>query len=621
MFNLFHQSSPLKESLSVILLITMLFSAGVWVLLYPKPVQAQADTIGGPFQVKDTIWGRVEFGFKQVWNTVASADRAITAAVASWQKADTILGRAAAAAAEIALHTVLRMLTNEIITWIQGGGEPRFVSDWQGFLREAGDKVGGLFVDKYLGAGWLCESFDLDIKMALLDVPTFDTRVQCTISDIVENIDDFYNDFSAGGWKGWIELTKPQNNFYGAYFIALEEKLELEQAAREAAGQEAIAGRGFLSVKNCVAGYLDDEGSKGATCNDKNSCNELKDFGFFVCEKETVTTPSSVISDITSRALDRDLELIQDQIAALTPAKGILAPYITAIGSALVNKLITEGLSLITGDGPSIDNPSAPMPAGTSVAPINQTPGQVIQTQNSAISLSGQQALLKENLEIDLLPQQQSNLSTMQSIESIQTNILTTLKDILAQGCSLPSWANSQTYSATIQITASGVGSALIDKITYQIQSITPQISSQIPDMEQKIAETNQWIADSASAIISTNGYNQAVDDYLALYQQTLQPPTAQEQAALDQKEQSVIAAENLAIIDGQILTGSSASNLDQLNIDTQNINTVVIQESLNLLQARGMSETYPQSGTLYDQKNLLQTKLSQAQSSLSSCP
>jgi hypothetical protein len=644
MFNLFYQNSSLRNSLAGILVITTIFSIGGWVLFYPNSTQAQfgggaADIIGGPYQIEQTVWDKVKFGIKQTWNTIDKAFQKIQTAIAVWEKSDRLLVRAAAAAAEIALVTILNMLTNEIIKWIQGGGEPRFVTNWQDFLKDAADKVGGEFVDQYLGAGWLCEPFDLDIKIALLDVPTFDERVRCTISDIVENINTFYDDFSKGGWAGWIELTKPRNNFYGAYHIALEEKLKLEALAKEAAGQEAIAGRGFLSPKVCVRGHLEDmcTGYDTNTCNNKDSCYDLKDTAKksnchkFVCDKEVASTPASVISDVVSRAADRNLELLQDQIADLTDSKGILAPYITAIGHALINRIMKEGLAFITESGPTIDKPSRPIPAGRPVYQVDQTPAQVTQTQASATSLLKQQKLLKENLETQLLSQQQSNLSVMQSIESTQTNILTTLKDTLAQNCPLPSWANTQTISTTentetIQITASGIGTILIEKTTvsetttYQIKKTIPQITNQITALEKDIEQTNQWIADTAKAITSTNGYIQAADDYLTLYQQTLQPPTAEEQAALDQKKQAIEAAKNLAISDGQKAAQSSSTDLEQLDKDTQDINITVNQTTNNLLQARGISQEYPQHGTLYDQKKSLQTKLSQVQSNLLTC-
>ena len=637
MFNFFYKNSSLKESLAGILIIAMIFSISGWIFLYPKPAQAFVDSIGGPLKWPSWAWEKMKDAADKIAEKYHAAGTWIETELALSKEAKEILTQAKNIASELAMRQVLAMLTNQIITWIQGGGEPQFVSDWQGFLLDAADKAGGLFVDKYLGAGYLCEPFDIDIKIALLDVPPFEERVDCTISDMVDNIDDFYNDFSKGGWKGWIELTKPQNHSYGAYLIAREEKIKKADEAREAALKDAEAGGGFLSIKACIKGHVEDyEGNTFGECNNKESCKNIEesDLGenFFACDQETVITPGTILSDITSKAVNQPIKMLEDSISGMASQMGILGPYIIAIGAALTNQVIKEGLAYVKTIGPTPDNPNIPTPPGTPTPDVDKTPAIVVQDQGQATALLEQQELLKENLETQLLSQQQSNLSAMQSIASTQSDILTTLKNLYAAGCSISSWANSQINGDTTQITASGIGIISLKQIitpgfgdegniiTYETQKIIPQINSQITAIQNDINETNQWIADTGSAITSVNGYIQTMDDYLSLYETTLQPPTETEQAALDQKKQFMNIAKNIAISNSQTVAKSSAENLANLNADTQEIDIVVIQETNNLLQARGFSTTYPQAGTLYAQQQSLQTTLSQAQSSLSNC-
>ncbi|HLD34362.1 MAG TPA: hypothetical protein VJB62_00710, partial [Patescibacteria group bacterium] len=224
MFYLFQDNRPLKKSVSSVLILSMVFIAGGWLLFAPKPAQA---IVTNEATSKPTVWQTIKDAAFYAWSKAAEKYHAaaswISAKVDLWKQADTWLTRAASAALELLLHMVLNMITNEIIKWIQGGGDPRFISDWQGFLKDVADKAGGKFVDEYLGMGYLCEDFDIDIRIALLEVPTFEERVKCTITDIVDNIKDFSDNFSNGGWKAWLTLTEPQNNFYGGYLIAYEE--------------------------------------------------------------------------------------------------------------------------------------------------------------------------------------------------------------------------------------------------------------------------------------------------------------------------------------------------------------------------------------------------------------
>jgi len=676
MFDLFYKNSPLRGSLSAVLVITTIFLAGGWILFYPKPAQATLPTIDVA-AIARAVFDSIMFVLKWVWEKIQAAYNAaanwITAGIKAWEKSESILAKAAYIAAQIALHTLLNMLTNDIIKWIQDGGEPRFISNWEGFLKSAGNKAGGLFVDKYLGAGWLCEPFDIAIKIPLLKVPTFDERVRCTLEDMGINIRMFLDDFEEGGWAGWIELTKPQGNFYGGYLIAQTEKINREQAAKDAAGQEGGAGRGFLSVKVCVKGYTEDydTGETDETCSGSGDCGDLEDSVeddinyLFVCEKEEVSTPASVLSDVTSRAIDRPMESLSRQVADLTDSMGSYAPYIIAISNALINRVIEEGLAEVQRIGPTEEEPDIPLPTGTPVEPM-QTPAQAGTDAGNAATLFEQQGLLKENIETQLLPQQQSNLGIMQNIETIQNSILTTL-GILFQlsgqpNCSLPSWANSQMTDEWIeptpdpatqtnktikifQITVDDVGSISIKKSTwqqwhdcayrddedrcvgdwvpftfYETLEKTTQITDEVTAMEEDISSTNLWIDDIATAIISTDNFIDEANEYIALYDATPQPPTEEEQDALDAKIDAVEIAKESLINDGQIAVQSSEEDIFQLVIGTTDKSYGVLNTTNDLLDIRGVSESHAEAGTLYAQKNSVKDKLSSAQNIYSVC-
>jgi len=679
MFNLFYKNSLLQGNLAAVLIIMMVSLAGGWVLFYPKPVQAFADTIGGPSQVISTIRDYAKWAWEKVQAAYDYAADTIKVAIALWQKSDTLLARVTRVAATIALHTVLNMMTNQIIEWIQGGGEPRFISDWRGFLSDAGNNAGGLFVDKYLGAGWLCEPFDVAIKIPLLSVPTFDERVRCTLEDMGINIRMFYDDFNEAGWMGWIELTKPQGNFYGGYLMAQAEKTIQEEKAKDAAGQEGLAGRGFLSVKACVEGHatLMPE-NRTQTCNDKDSCKSLESRAgtYFVCDKEIAVTPASVLSDITSRAMDREMDIIGQEIAAMTADLGTFAPYVVAVGNALINRLIQEGLEAVQTSGPTEESPDEPMPPSDVVISID-SPAKAEVAEEIATIIFDQQELLKENLEDQLLSQQQSNLTVMQSMETIQSDILSTLRNVFQASsvgqpdCSLPSWANSQITDTrtepgesvgqgertieTIQITATGVGSILIEetswqewdscahrdaddhcvsgwtlKLLYETLNTNIQISDQVLALEEEIGNTNQWVANIDTAIASTNGLFQAVDDYMILYDEIHPPPednveilvhpTEEQQIALDVATDNIETALVSLIIDGGIAVESSPDDMMELSNDIQGF-TMMINRIANDLQiALGMSAEYPEEDSLYAQKNSMQGSLSEVEGIYPSC-
>ena len=243
-------------------------------------------------------------------------------------------------ALNVALHAlkkrILDMMVDQVINWINGGGKPQFVSDWQGLVEDAANQAAGDFV-KELGAGFLCRPFSLKLQIALLPVRKFNQRADCTLDDIVRNIDNFYNDFLTGGWIGYSRAWEPQNNFLGIYLMSADERITRMSDAANAAVNEAISGGGFLSTKKC---------QKDAQGRDIPS----------TC---VVTTPGKTIGDTLSKAVGSDIDFIVNA--------NELSEYIGAIADAAINRMVVSGVNGILG----AKAPSAPATGGI----VTPTPG------------------------------------------------------------------------------------------------------------------------------------------------------------------------------------------------------------------------------------------------------
>lgn len=168
-----------------------------------------------------------------------------------------ILKEAALAALKMLLHKILAMVTNSIIKWIQSdfNGQPGFVTDWRSYLNKAAQAAAGRFLNSLAGVN-LCSAFKPHIRLTLsLPVPEFKEGAACTLDGILANvdatIDDFYNDFSKGGWKAWDAMASPNNNAFGAYLMAMDAKYALEFAESQKAEKEAKSG--FKPTKKCLS--------------------------------------------------------------------------------------------------------------------------------------------------------------------------------------------------------------------------------------------------------------------------------------------------------------------------------------------------------------------------------
>ena len=236
-------------------------------------------------------------------------------------------------AAEALKKQLLNMIVDQIVQWIQGGGNPKFITDWPGFFRDAVDQASGKFLQQ-IGLSQLCSPFKPLLSRAFIPIPTFTERTSCTLSQVGVNIDVFLKDFKKGNWIAWQEMVlRPQNNVYGAYVLTWDQYEIEKSAAAKAAAAEAQAGRGFLSVKRCI-----EWNSAGLqTCVD--SGESMEDCKKAACIKEETVTPGAVVGDLAAKAVGSDIDYIVN-------AKDFAA-YVSAITNAILNRMFAEGMGLL----------------------------------------------------------------------------------------------------------------------------------------------------------------------------------------------------------------------------------------------------------------------------------
>ena len=157
-------------------------------------------------------------------------------------------------------EVMIAAVTRSIVNWINSGfnGNPAFVDDLGGFLLGVGDEAAGEFL-RASGLGFVCEPFRANIQFSLSVRYFSEERDVCTLTDIINNIDGFFNDFNQGGWSGWFSLTTQKtNNPYGGF---LDASSKLSARIVNAKGEQIKLldfGEGFLSFEECES--VDDEG-------------------------------------------------------------------------------------------------------------------------------------------------------------------------------------------------------------------------------------------------------------------------------------------------------------------------------------------------------------------------
>lgn len=233
-----------------------------------------------------------------------------------------------------AARMVLAYMTDSIIKWINGGfeGDPVFISNPKAFFADVANEVSGQFIEQ-LGLAGLCEPFRLQITIALARVPTFGQRYRCTALDVLDNLEDFQNDFSKGGWAGWFTILQPQNNFYGTLYNAEAERARRIEETGTYKKEELAQNNGFFSLRKCTAYHPEYEALSDA---DKGTYSgPWNEGGYRGCVDTEVVTPGKFIVESGIKVNNAPI----DDIISADEVNEMLA----AIFNALINQLITEG--------------------------------------------------------------------------------------------------------------------------------------------------------------------------------------------------------------------------------------------------------------------------------------
>lgn len=228
-------------------------------------------------------------------------------------------------AARILTATIIRGITNSIIGWIQGDGGRNvgFVGNIEQEFRQQIDMRGGEFLNQVAGIN-LCGDIGAFLQISLRTSSSYRQQFACTVTDIVDNVEDFFSDFTEGGWPAFIRIThEHQNNPYGAFLLAFDAKVQAEIEGAAALERNLLANNGFKGVQKATDSKCDKDGS-----------------GSIRCQTEyIIKTPGRLVSDMLSESVlsGPRFAYVADEIDEA----------ITSIIGALIQKVIgsvTDGI-------------------------------------------------------------------------------------------------------------------------------------------------------------------------------------------------------------------------------------------------------------------------------------
>jgi len=242
-------------------------------------------------------------------------------------------------------NRVIHRISASTVKWVNSGfkGKPAYVTDPTAYFGDLGDKVAGEFISRNPNLNFLCGDMSAKIKLALAkNYSGNDGAWRCTLTGVIDNVDDFMGDFEQGGWDGFFQLTQvQQNNPLGAY-IQAEGSLFNQIASKVGEKDKELSwGSGFMSTKECVQ-----RGAPTVKNVQEGGTFQLQDDGTskFVggytrqvteegpCLKERTVTPGETIS----KKLNNVLGIGDNRLAVSDESNEI----ISALLNQLVNKIM-----------------------------------------------------------------------------------------------------------------------------------------------------------------------------------------------------------------------------------------------------------------------------------------
>ena len=198
-------------------------------------------------------------------------------------------------------NRLMKELTNMMVSWATGGEyklgqsfktSQNFITNWKSYLLETFNQAAGDFINKLspeLCQGNIGDLVTLDLKTTYYG----DKRppVVCTLTQVVTNLENFAQDFRAGGWLGYNQTYLPAGNYYGSLWFGSQFAERVAQRKEDAKRSEAEAGAGYKGKKKlkCADGTaVDNEGLCG---NDEPAIEET-------------TVPPATLKDTVSSALE-----------------------------------------------------------------------------------------------------------------------------------------------------------------------------------------------------------------------------------------------------------------------------------------------------------------------------
>lgn len=285
--------------------------------------------------------------FDSALQTIAAEDLAIDTAIAA-SSAITAAETTSLTTKEFSLDPLVRILvfttlqtmTSQVTGWITGdeGRGVGFVKNLEQELTNAVDARAGEYLSR-LATINLCSlnlKTYIQMKLGVPRVGNFrhlNPQLSCKLTGIVDNVENFYDNFDNGGWNAFLNVSLiPENNYYGASAIAEQNYLLAQASAANTLLEKAGLGTGFKGVQLTKQSEV----CETVVLGDAEEEEELHCY-----TEEEVTTPGKLISESLGKSMN---DIGFDSILGADELSELIDTFFSQVVNALLGQLLSGNL-------------------------------------------------------------------------------------------------------------------------------------------------------------------------------------------------------------------------------------------------------------------------------------
>lgn len=268
---------------------------------------------------------------------------------------------------QILKNVVIHLMQNTVLKWVSGNGVPRFINNWASTLVTAYTTAAVNAINQ--GFACINPTFVPQLKILLL-APTVNSNANNACAYQFQgnltgnNLTNFYNNFSNGGFASYMQLFQPGGNLFGAAIDIQDSAMNAGSANQQSVQTQSIANQGWNPSGTCgdpasiyPGGQWTPNGSHWAcqgnsgttyypksdnngtlTCNTGDQLVSVPNGGLCADGSQpNLTSPGQVTGQVFNSAVNSGSNLV----TSANDIAGLLNAFLTSLLNSLASDAIT----------------------------------------------------------------------------------------------------------------------------------------------------------------------------------------------------------------------------------------------------------------------------------------